>query len=244
MHLSYLGGVEPKELFKYCVEFAAPTTQIKQGPVVLKCKGIGGKDHNFLAACGHGKCTKCGHVVCTYCQITTTENTMATYCLLCGATESLVPEIGTEAAVSIDSRRQRLVDDHQFTGANDLDSDEVEDVLELMDFIKEYRAQGEAVPFPVYKTAEMEGSTTKWEEIAEINFADGGAFIADGTIDQKYIPHILEFFAAIVTFSLPDEKHTMWKIDSAIYDALPKLLIDFAAKVRVDSGYRLLYLHQ
>jgi hypothetical protein len=81
MPLSYLGGVEPKELFKYCVEFAAPTTQIKQGPVVLKCKGIGGKDHNFLAACGHGKCTKCGHVVCTYCQITTNENTMATYCL-------------------------------------------------------------------------------------------------------------------------------------------------------------------
>lgn len=238
---TYLGGDEPKELSKYCEEFAASGTQINRGPTIMKCKGVGGKDHNFLAACGHGKCAKCNHDVCPYCQTTIGTDT-STYCLLCGATESLVPEIGTGAAESIDARRTRLTDVHQFTDANNLDSDEVEDVLEMMDFLRDYREQGEKVPFPLYNTAEMEAQTTaKWEEIAEINFSNGGAFLADGTIDQKHIPAILKFFAAVATFAPPDEKHTEWKNgDSAIYDALPKLLIDFAAKSRVDSGHRLL----
>ena len=237
---SYLGGDAPKELSRYCEEFAASTTQINRGPTILKCKGVGGKAHNFLAACGHGKCAKCKHDLCTYCETTIGMDTN-TYCLLCGATESLVPEIATEAAKSVDDRRNRLIDVHQFSGANDLDSDEVEDVLEMMDFLRDYRERGDTVPFPLYKTEEMEAPTTaKWEEIAEIDFSNGGAFIADGSIDQKHIPGILKFFAAVVTFASPDEKHTEWKKDSAIYDALPKLLIDFAAKSRVDSGHRLL----
>lgn len=244
MNKTYLGGVEPAQLFKYCDEFAVATTQVKQGPVILKCKGVGGKDHNFLAACGHSLCGKCNHVICTHCQMTIDMNGTRIFCLLCGATELLVPDIGTEAAISIDIQRQRLLGVHQFTGANDLDSDEVEDVLEMMDFLRDYRAQVDTVQFPLYKTAEMETMTTKWEDVAEIDFSGGGAFIADGTINQRHIPHILHFFAAVATFSLPDEKHTQWQKDKAIYDALPKLIIDFAGNARVDSGYRLQYLHQ
>jgi len=237
---TYLGGKPPKELFRYCEEFAASDTKVSRGPTILKCKGVGGKEHNFLAACGHGTCAKCKHDVCTYCQATIGMDTN-TYCLLCSATESLVPEIGSEAAESIDARRTRLINVHQFAGADNLDSDEVEDVLEVMDFLRDYRAQGSTVPFPLYKTEEMEATTSsKWEEIAEIDFSNGGAFLADGSINQKHIPGILKFFAAVATFASPDEKHTDWKKDGEIYDALPKLLIDFAAKSRVDSGYRLL----
>ena len=47
-------------------------------------------------------------------------------------------------------------------------------------------------------------------------------------------------FAGVVTFASADEKHTEWKRDNAIFDSLPKLLINFATKSRADSGFRLL----
>ena len=53
-------------------------------------------------------------------------------------------------------------------------------------------------------------------------------------------PSILKLFAATVKFASPNEKHTEWKKDSAIYNAVPKILIGFASKSRVDSGHRLL----
>lgn len=91
---------------------------------------------------------------------------------MCSATESLVPEISTEAAESISSRRTRLTNVHRVEDANNLDSDEVEDLLEVMDFIRDYRAQGDKVPFPLYETEETEAATsTKWTEIAEIDFS-------------------------------------------------------------------------
>ena len=78
-----------------------------------------------------------------------------------------------------------------------------------------------------------------WEDIAEINFSQGGSFIADGSINERLIPRVLKLFAGITTFVSTDEKHTNWKKDAAIYDSLPKLLIDFSGKSCTDSGYRL-----
>ena len=94
---TYLGGEAPKELPRYCEEFAASGPIINPGPAILTCNSVGGKAHNFLTACGHGKCAKYNHVVSTYYHTTSVVDT-GTYCLLCSATKSLVPQIGTEAA--------------------------------------------------------------------------------------------------------------------------------------------------
>lgn len=215
--------------------------------MVLECKGVGGKAHPFLAADGHSICAKCNHTVCSYCQDTLGMDTSA-YCLLCAATEALVPTLGTEAPQDlVQAKRARLLDDG-FAGAKDLDSDEVEDVFEALDFMKIFRnksmGKGDNVPFPLYESNEMDANVVlAWEDIAEINFLQGSAFIADCSINGKLIPKILEFFAEVTTFVSADEKHVDWKKDRAIYDSLPKLLIDFAAKSRADSGYRLFERH-
>jgi hypothetical protein len=41
----------------------------------------------------------------------------------------------------------------------------------------------------------------KWREIVEINFLDGGSFIADKCIEQKLIPRFFKFFAKITKFA-------------------------------------------
>jgi hypothetical protein len=104
----------PPELSQYCAEFAAPDTKIIEGgPLVMECKGVGGRKHNFLAAAGYGNCAKCKHNICMHCQ-TKIGMDQSTYCLLCGATESLVPDRSTEAATPIESLRRILIDKHSF----------------------------------------------------------------------------------------------------------------------------------
>lgn len=239
----YIGGTPLEKLYKYCEEFAAANTTIEDGPIVMTCKGVGGKEHPFLAADSHGICAKCNNTVCKYCKDTIGMEPSC-YCLLCYATESLVLEDGTESAVPIEVKRRRLVEEFGWTviDTGGLDSGEVEDALEVEEFRRDYRSQKEKVQFPLYPTSEMAAATTeKWEDLADINFKDGGAFLSDGSIEVKDVPGILKFFASVVTFAAPDTKHTTWKNgDSSIYDALPTMLIDFASNSRVDSGHRLL----
>lgn len=49
------------------------------------------------------------------------------------------------------------------------------------------------------------------------------------------IPRSLKFFAEIKKIASKDEGHTEWKKDTAIFDAVPKMLIDFAKKSQVES---------
>jgi hypothetical protein len=54
------------------------------------------------------------------------------YCLLSAATESPIPELNSSAAGTIESKPKTLIQAHDFSGADELDSDEVEDVLDFM----------------------------------------------------------------------------------------------------------------
>ena len=97
------------------------------------------------------------------------------------------------------------------------------------------------VPFTLYASNKIDSiEKTEWEEITEINFSNGGAFIADGSIQGKHVPAIIRFFTGLITFASNNDKFTKWKKDSAIHDSLPKVLIKFASQSRADSGYRLL----
>ncbi len=77
-----------------------------------------------------------------------------------------------------------------------------------------------------------------WTEFADVNFSEGASFIGDPDLDPQYIPGILGFFASLVQFE--SKKRTHHVKDSAIYDAMPELLINFAEKSRVASGYCLM----
>ena len=120
-----------------------------------------------------------------------------------------------------------------------MSTDEVEDAYEMMEYLRQYREQATDVPYPLYSTSEMEGDvSTKWDELIEINFKEGGSFLAEPDLKATYIPGVLDLFASLVTFE--SGKKTEWKKDAAVYDALPSLFIKFASGSRVDSGHRLL----
>jgi len=173
--------------------------------------------------------------VCTQCN----EKIEKTpYCLGCYATKSIVPESGCPNSKSIAEIRQALVDDN-FDGAKNLDSDEVEDAFEMIEYLRKYREMEKSVPFPLYNTAEMDADvSSKWEELIEIDLKEGGSFIAEPELDMKHIPGVLHLFAALVTFE--SGKKTEWIKDPAVYESLPYLFINFAIKSRIDSGYWLL----
>jgi hypothetical protein len=95
------------------------------------------------------------------------------------------------------------------------------------------------VRFPVYDASAIDESD-KWDVIMEIDFSNGGSFLFDPKLAEKYIPDTLELFAAFVYFGPTDQKRTTWQFDGAVYSATPQTFIDFAQECRLDSGYHLL----
>ena len=81
-------------------------------------------------------------------------------------------------------------------------------------------------------------SNIHWKTVLEFSFANGGEFLASPKLDRKYIPGIFEFMSLLVDFK--KYKKTDHLKDEPIYDLIPEILIQFAAKSRVDSGFHLL----
>lgn len=229
----------PQFLTKYNQDFAIDEEFRRQmilpGPDISTCKGVGNSPHQFLSSDGVSSCFRCTANMCSYCQEKIDGDI---YCLACYASESISPTSGTAAAKTIREMREELVQDN-FDGARDLSSDEVEDVYEMMEYLRLYREQGVSVPYPLYPTSEMDSSAdVKWEELLEIDFKEGAVFLAEPNLEAKFIPGILELMAELVRFE--SGKKTEWTKDHAVYESLPQLFIDFAGKSRVDSGFRLL----
>ena len=238
IHRSYLFG-PPDSLPEYLKEFAVDDDFVRQnifaGPAIAKCKGVGERSHLFLQVEGAKICFKCSETVCQSCH---GDVAGQAHCLSCLAGESVVPKTGTSDSKTIAEMRKELMAD-KFDGAKDLTVDEVEDVYEMMQHLKAYRQTGETVPYPIYKTSTMETSSRDaWQDITEIDFKGGGAFLAESALEQKYIPRTLKLFAELVKFE--NGKKTEWKKDHSIYEALPSMFIRFANNSRIDSGFRLL----
>ena len=193
------------------------------------------RHHNFLAADEFVKCKSCEEVVCKSCYAQINDNT---YCLLCYAQESLVLLPSEQSAISMNDMRVELVEYHNFDNVDNLTMEEVEDTYAIREAVDaRLNRLCDDVPFPLYNSSEMEAGNN-WETIANIDFADGGAFIANPNLDPKHIPGILEFFASLVCF-----KSSTWTDhikDPTIYNAMPEVFINWSEKSRVDSGYRLM----
>ena len=43
-----------------------------------------------------------------------------------------------------------------------------------------------------------EDVSTKWEDVIEINFKEGGSFLAEPELGVKHIPGVLNLFATLV----------------------------------------------
>ena len=99
---------------------------------------MGSRPHFFLTSEGGGKCTKSEEVVCKTCQDVIEKKT---YCLACFSMESIVPlpVPGSVGSTSISEMRRELKDVYNFDDVEGLDSDEVEDVYEMMAFMRTYR---------------------------------------------------------------------------------------------------------
>ena len=225
---TYLFG-SPTKLPKYLEECAIDdefkSSSIFPGPEMATCKGVGGSTHPFLSSDGVKQCAKCEHDVCRYCH---EDINKEPYCLACYATESVVPQSGGAGSKSIAQMRSELIADN-FDGAKDLDSDEVEDVYEMMTHLQKLRTEQQSnVEYPLYATSEMDREfATEWEDLIEIDFKEGGAFLAEPNLGAKNIPGVLDLFASLVRFE--EGKKTEWIKDPAIYDALPSLFVKFAS---------------
>ena len=127
-----------------------------------------------------------------------------------------MPQSEDTGSMPIAEMRQELVSDN-FDGARDLSTDEVEDVHEMMKYLRQYRDHAIDVQYPLYPTSEMECDiSTEWEEIIEINFKESGAFLAKSCLEAKYISGVLDLFAALVRFN--SGKKTDWIKYAAVYD--------------------------
>ena len=114
----------------YLEEFSAPGTEIKQGPAIAICRGVGDHTHQFLAADGFEKYKGCNEIVCTLFQGAFGK---CTYCLLCY--ESLVPLAGEPLGKPVNQMQDELADYYNFNGVDDLTMEEVEDYYEVREVV-------------------------------------------------------------------------------------------------------------
>jgi len=237
---TYLGNEPPARLpADYLEEFALDGfTNIVNRVKVEVCKGVGACSHMFLAADGVYKCASCEELVCTHCK---GEIDGETNCLPCYAANRLIPESDVEGGMTISEMRTELSSRHDVEHVNELTIDEVQEMYAIRE-IASSRIKGQlnSVPLPLHPTCEMDAeSTENWDTIVEdVNLRDGGAFLSDPDLDKQYLPGILSFFAALVTFD--SEEHTDWKSKAAVYKAVPSMFVDLAKRSRLDDGYRLL----
>ncbi|KAL9182228.1 hypothetical protein ACHAXT_012880 [Thalassiosira profunda] len=227
-HRTYLGDA-PTTLPSYLQEFWAPATTIEQGPEILQCKGArsdGSAGHPFLAAVDHHECASCGKTVCRLCTGQIGEEH---YCLGCHLVETLLPGISPEDIVSIKDMREDLRTKYRVNEADSLSIKEVEEIWESHAIHRAIEEMADDLEFPVLP-AEAIQSGDCWEDLAEIDFSYGGAFLLDAKIGEENIPEILELLAAFVYFDTDRKKYTTWQKDGSVFAAMPELFIKFADK--------------
>jgi hypothetical protein len=159
----------------------------------------------------------------------------------------MLPEEQDESSVveapkkpMIQQMRKDLRDEYNFKGVDQLSIDEVEEAWLSYVLQREMEEMAGNVRFPVYDASAIDESD-KWDVIMVIDFSNGGSFLLDPKLAEKYIPDTLELFAAFVYFGLTDQKRTTWQFDGAVYSTIPQMFIDFAQECRLDdSSYRLL----
>jgi hypothetical protein len=174
--------------------------------------------------------------VCLYCRGSING---IIFCLSCLVTESIVPEYGSVESKKISEMRADLKDIYNFDCVEELDYDKVEDAYASLSSVPVYHVHEEDVRFLLYATSEVGTiNLPKWEEVIDIDFQDGTAFLHNPDLVAKHIPGILELFGALTIFE-PGEV-TGWKCQKSVYTALPAVIIKFASDCHADSGYRLL----
>jgi hypothetical protein len=123
----------------------------------------------------------------------------------------------------------------KFDKAYELPTDDVEEAYEAALQSLSIHEQHQ-VRYPLYPTNQLK-KPTEWNSLFSLEFCKGGAFVSDPNI-RDHLPALLGLFASFITYD--KKKHTEWKNDPSVYDALPEMLIKFAKGSRIDSGYRLL----
>ena len=231
---TYFDGAPPSTLPEYLCDMAHADTTVTAGTHVLQCKGAGQRCHLFLAKTGWSRCHSCNATVCSLCCGSLNDKS---YCLLCFATESLVPSRDGGFMERIASMRKALADDFNHDGTNDLSVADVEEAYEIaLSSVQNHKDLGQIVKYPLYRTSELK-HPTKWKQIYQLQFCKGGTFVTEPSLRQ-HVPALLHLFASFVKYER--KKYTEWVKDPAVYDALPSMIIKFAQNSRIDSGYRLL----
>ena len=151
---------EPHELPNYLAEFKTGTTTMKEGPAVLQCKGpCLDSSHTFLTAVDHCKCNKCNAVVCKLCSTTlTSEKTdKERYCLDCYLIENLLPDegAGLNNDMTISEMRRELLVHYNFSGANKLPVEEVEEAWLGCELQRQFEEMDDKVRFPMYPASAL-----------------------------------------------------------------------------------------
>lgn len=215
------------------------------GPEVLSCKGpCDGGTHFFLAAFGSIQCHSCMGVICPLC---TESIGSKSYCLSCYSLESLLPEDnvgGTHnnedlPAKSFTEMKKALLD-AKFDGITELMPDDVEAAYTCYEIMKD-SMEGLVcrVPLPLLPTSAL-NSNDHLEKILDIDFKEGGSFITDPSLDPHQIPQITQLLSSFVQFD--EEKLTCnkWEKESPVFNVVPTMLVNIAARSHVDRGYCLL----
>ena len=231
----YITNNKPEKLHKYLEEFANNNNDIEiytSSNSVLQCTGCGNGQHLFLDFEDHYKCVCCNTPLCKYCCM---KNNTKIYCYNCFLSEICVINDEIENQPSLKSMRDQL----SFIGIETHIEDNVNDISDIYDAVVEKKQMNmyQKEQFLKINVPLLTSEYLDTEKIiTRFNLKDGGSFIRHPKLSIQNKIDIINLLGKLVQNGNSNFKLSKTKI----YSVLPDLIVTFAERARLHSGFRLL----
>ena len=243
----YVNGKKPNSLHPYNVEFRRTDDAIQIIPGCLDvdyCVGIcDSTGHVFLKHEGSFKCNHCCRSICITCKFEEVNEAgeKKIYCSNCFKEEILSPDSSnntTNTLTNIYISRETMRAALATVGTEVLATDNYVDVNDLYDALVENngavydgRILSESVTIPEKPSSFLNTMHT----ITSFDIRNGGRYIHDDNLSTRQIIEITKLLASLVMIEQMNNNTR----NNETYHVLPKMIIEFVKKSRVNSGYRL-----
>lgn len=226
----------PIRLHKYIEAFSSNDPNIsiyESGNNVMECIGTGCGEHCFLDYEEHFKCTACKNVICKYCMI---DDNNINYCYQCYLSEIAVVSNKVTNQPTMREMRKELLE----IGVETTNDDNISDITDLFDAMIENKSDYsyalsntfDEVTLPLYPSTYLDSESI----LFRFDPKNGGSFIRNNLCSLNNKLDIIILMSKLVQTGNAKFKSG---IDN-MYSILPDIIVNFAERSRLHSGYRLL----
>ena len=232
----------PQAIELYNKAFAAPMTQVIDGPAFLECKGCSGQAHSFLEAEGVFMCVSCQSNLCRFCTWEDSEESDVSedrhiihYCLECKRSS-----LGSDNDNMTEQEMRKYLKEH---AVNIPVTASYADVLRMYEQYDEdehaiFAGDIRTVRYPVLPTSSLNPSHESYnniERIKQVDMSSIGELVSSESVDCS---SVIDFVHLVSSLAVTQQRTSGEKL--SYKHVVPLNLLNMAVNARVHNGERLI----